>query len=190
MQVLPWRLKANRVALARHFAAGIIAAGFLVWVRDGFSDAPEVVIVFGAFGFGASALISAQKWIDAVLGRSELAVLARNLVAIACLMATLSWSGRLIISATFGWWGVFVFLAFLVSFITSIAATEWPIFVGVASATCLAASLFFEQTATSGDGAPVMPWQAIAALWLMAAVLSTVSSVPLHLVRRAARKTG
>ncbi|MGH9817367.1 MAG: hypothetical protein ACRD5F_11110 [Candidatus Acidiferrales bacterium] len=176
------------MALTRHFAAAILAAGLLIWIRGGFSDAPVVVIVFGAVGFGASALISAQKWIDAALGRSELAVLARNLVAIACLMATLLGSGRLIISAGFGWWVIFVSLAFLVPFTTSIAATEWPIFVGVVSATCLAASLFFEHAATSGDGAPVMAWQGVAALWLVAAVLSTVSSIPLHLVRRATHK--
>lgn len=163
-------------------------AVLFTWFRGGIADAPWIALVFAAIGFAASMTVFAQPWMDKLLGWSSTARIVRNLAAVACLVVILFSSGQVVASAGYAGWLVLFLLSFFGSSIVSTLATEWPIALGIVSATCLTLSLWWDNLRATSSGVPVMPLEVAEITWLLASALSCGATIPLHYARRRLRK--
>lgn len=188
--------------MKRTLAIGAVTAVLLTYVRGSFVDAPWVPFFFALTGVGGSLLFS---WLlrrdtlqagERFLGRGPHSRWLRDLFALAIAVSLLFWSGPVIISAGFSGWLVALFISTAAPLTVCLMASRWCIALGILTATCIAASILLENAHWSLDHGDTRSWANFWAeeiglnllIWGIAAGLSLIVSVPIHLGRRRAQR--
>ena len=177
---------------------GIVAAVVLTAVRGGFEDAPYVVPVFGAAGFGMAYCVlwllssNVQRWLGGNPAiRPKMAAL-RDLFAVCAAVSCLFWTGRVIQGAGYGGWLVALFLGVAVPLVVCLISIRLPVLWGLLTATCIAISTLAYHPSFRGRLVDSRAWERFwerdattwMIIWTILSGLSLIVSLPLSASRR------
>lgn len=184
---------------------GLTVAVFLMIVRGGtggIADTLGPLVFFSIVGCLAALLVVAltrpavHDAVESALSRMPFVSPLRVLIALAALYFVLRHSGGLIISAGFGGWVVALLVCFVGPLVVCLIAPRWPIFVAVVTATCVEASLLFENAQRATQQENHTFWEdvfsedlGVTILILTIAIgVSLTAAIPIHIGRSRSRR--
>jgi len=182
----------------KSIAIGVVVAFVLSLIRGEVTDSFTTLAIFGLTGFFASFFLfwlfgdTRLSTLETSLATLPQTTMARNALSITIVLTILIWSGSFIQGGGYAGWILFLLVSFLTPLAVCILVPRFPIAVGVFTATCITCSLLIAEyrwEAERGNAEFLVNFlerEAISyiVIWLVASVLSLLTSVPIHIKRR------